>query len=260
MILEEIVLRTKERLEKEKEVISLATMIELSKDVSLVPFAFEKKISGPGMHVICEVKKASPSKGILVTEFPYKEIAMDYERAGADAISVLTEPYFFKGSNLYLKEIKEVVSIPVLRKDFTIDEYQIYQAKALGADCILLICAILTEEQLYRYMDLCNKLLLSAIVEVHSEEETRIALKAGASMIGVNNRNLKDFSVDIRNSLRLRELIPKDVIMIAESGIQSASQLYELKQADINAVLIGETLMRAENKKKALQQLKGECG
>ena len=260
MILDEIVRQTKQRVKKEKELISLSQMIALSNEAHAVPFLFERKLSYPGMHVICEVKKASPSKGVLVNDFNYKEIAMDYEKAGADAISVLTEPYFFQGSNLYLKEIKEVVSVPILRKDFTVDEYQIYQAKALGADCVLLICAILGEEQLKSYISLCRSLGLSAIVEVHNQREVAMALRAQATMIGVNNRNLKDFTVDINNSIRLRTLIPEEIIMIAESGIHNASQVFELQQSKVNAILIGETLMKANNKVEALCQLRGECG
>lgn len=260
MILDEIVTQTKRRVQKEKDMISLDKMIELAKGINSVPFLFEEKLSKAGMHVICEVKKASPSKGVLVDEFDYKEIAMEYERAGADAISILTEPYFFQGSNLHLKEIKEIVSVPVLRKDFTIEEYQIYQAKVLGADCILLICAILEREQLRNYLELCKTIGLSAIVEVHNEKEVAMALEAKATMIGVNHRNLKDFTVDLHNSIRLRALIPEEIILIAESGISNASQLYELQQARINAVLVGETLMKSTDKKQALHLLRGECG
>ncbi len=206
---------------------------------------------------ICECKKASPSKGIIAEDFPYLDIAKDYDRAGADCISVLTEPKWFLGSDRYLEEIAEAVSIPCLRKDFTVDEYMIYEAKVLGAGAVLLICSILGSSQLKEYMAICDELGLSALVETHDEREVEMALKCGARIIGVNNRNLKDFTVDTENSRRLRELIPRDVIFVSESGVKSAEDVRILKQIGADAVLVGETLMRAEDKKKKLSELKG---
>lgn len=261
MILDQIVASTRLRVAKDKESISPVQMKEFaSLNMHCMPFQFEKKLRMPGMHFICEVKKASPSKGLIAEHFPYVEIAKEYEKAGADCISVLTEPEFFLGKNSYLKEIKQTVKIPVLRKDFTINEYQIYQAKALGADCILLICALLTEEELKRYLAVADELLMSAIVEAHDEEEVKKAVCAGARILGVNNRNLKTFEVDIKNSLRLRSLVPKEILFVAESGITSHAEVSELQQANVNAVLIGESLMKSSDKQKMLTSLRGDCG
>lgn len=220
-------------------------------------FAFEQAIKTPGLSFICECKKASPSKGVIAETFPYIQIAREYEAAGADCISVLTEPKWFLGSNEYLKEITEEVSIPCLRKDFTVDEYMIYEAKLLGASAVLLICSILSEKQLTAYLEVCDTLGLSALVEVHDEEEARMALRAGARMIGVNNRNLKDFTVDTENSRRLRELIPESILFISESGVRNAGDVEELRSLGADAVLIGETLMRAADKKAELKKLRG---
>lgn len=220
-------------------------------------FPFEKVLAEPGIHYICEVKKASPSKGVIAQDFPYLEIAREYEKAGATAISCLTEPKYFQGKDTYLKEITENVSIPVLRKDFTIDEYMIYEAKTLGASVVLLICALLDTETLKRYIKVADRLGLSALVEVHDEEEMQSAIKAGARVIGVNNRNLKDFTVDIGNSIRLRTLSPENVLFVAESGIKTAEDIEKLREAKVNGVLIGETLMRSSDKKAALEKLNG---
>jgi len=213
----------------------------------------------PGMSFICEVKKASPSKGLIAPDFPYLSIATDYEEAGAAAISCLTEPVYFKGNDHYLKKIADTVSIPVLRKDFTIDPYMIYQAKVLGASAVLLICAILDEKKLKAYQELAWSLGLSALVEAHDEEEIRMAASVGARIIGVNNRNLKDFTVDIDNSVRLRDRIPKDVIYVSESGIRTPEDVGRLYANGTDAVLIGETLMRSEDKKAELERLKSLC-
>jgi indole-3-glycerol phosphate synthase len=259
MILDKIVESTKLRVESQKQVISIEKMIE--KATKLEPktnFPFEIALRNIPINFICEVKKASPSKGIITKDFPYLDIAKDYEAAGASCISVLTEPEFFKGSDTYLSEIKQNVTIPVLRKDFTIDPYQIYQAKVLGADCILLICSILSENQLREYLSLCDKLGLSALVEAHDEEEINKSIRVGARMIGVNNRNLKTFEVDINNSIRLRKLVPDDIIFIAESGIKTSKDIKLLIDANVNGVLIGETLMRSNNKSEMLKELKGE--
>lgn len=220
-------------------------------------FTFENTLKKAGISFICECKKASPSKGIIAEDFPYLQIAKEYEAAGADCISVLTEPKWFLGNNLYLKEIANAVSIPCLRKDFIIDPYMIYEAKLCGASAILLICSILTEKQLHTYIEICDTLGLSALVEAHDENEVQMAIQAGARIIGINNRNLKTFSVDTNNSRRLREQIPKNILFVSESGIQSAKDIVNLREIGADAVLIGETLMRASNKKAKLAELRG---
>ena len=220
-------------------------------------FAFEKALQKQDIAFICECKKASPSKGLIAPEFPYLQIAKDYEAAGADCISVLTEPKWFLGSDQYLKEIAETVSIPCLRKDFTVDEYMIYEAKVLGASAVLLICSILTEEQIRAYLQICDDLGLSALVETHDEAEVETALRVGARVIGVNNRNLKDFTVDPENSRRLRAMIPKDVVFVSESGVTCPKDVENLRQMGADAVLIGETLMRAADKTEMLSKLRG---
>ena len=270
-ILEQLAAHAMNRVAVDKEKISAEEMKELALQVTLqaraqtlqqnssglADFAFEKALKKEGMSFICECKKASPSKGLIAPEFPYLQIATEYENAGADCISVLTEPKWFLGSDQYLKEIAETVSVPCLRKDFTVDPYQIYQAKVLGASAVLLICSILSEEQLSRYLELSNELGLSALVETHDEKEVQMALRAGAGIIGVNNRNLKDFSVDTDNSRRLRQMIPDAVVFVSESGVKNASDVALLAEIGADAVLIGETLMRAEDKKAKLDQLRG---
>lgn len=208
------------------------------------------------MSFICECKKASPSKGLIEPDFRYLEIAREYEVAGADCISVLTEPKWFLGSDEYLKEIAKTVSIPCIRKDFTVDEYQIYQAKALGAAAVLLICSILSEVQLGEYIKICDSLGISALVEIHDEKEAGMAVRAGARIIGVNNRNLKDFTVDTANSKKLRDLIPDDIIFVSESGVKSTDDIRAIREIGADAVLIGETLMRADDKKAKLDELR----
>ena len=258
MILETIAEATRKRVAAEKEKCSLAEMKE--KATAMNPdtgFPFEQALKKPGMSFICEVKKASPSKGIIAEDFPYLEIAKEYEAAGASAISCLTEPEYFKGDKRYLEKIAETVSIPVLRKDFIVDPYMIYEAKLLGASAILLICALLPEETLRQYIEICDSLGLSALVEAHDEAEIAFAIRAGARIIGVNNRNLKDFTVDVHNSQRLRSLVPESVLFVAESGIRTAADVDVLRHANVNAVLIGETLMRAADKKAMLDALRG---
>lgn len=218
-------------------------------------FAFERALMKDELSFICEVKKASPSKGIIAENFPYLEIAKEYENAGASAISCLTEPKWFLGSDEYLREIAQNVSIPVLRKDFTVCEYQIYEAKLLGASAVLLICALLDTETIKKYISICDELGLSALVEAHDETEVKSAIKAGARIIGVNNRNLKDFSVDVNNSTRYRGMIPSDIAFVSESGITTHDDIKVLLDNKTNAVLIGETFMRAENKKQMLEEL-----
>lgn len=258
MILDEIAAKTRERVEAEKREISPADMKAMAAErMGTATFPFEKALSKPGMSFICEVKKASPSKGVIAEHFPYVEIAREYESAGADAISVLTEPYYFKGSDGYLTEIRQEVSIPLLRKDFTVDEYMIYRAKAIGADAVLLICAILSPAQLSEYGALARELGLSALVETHDEREVEMALSAGARIIGVNNRNLKDFTVDIDNSVRLRELVPKDILFVSESGMKTRADIARLEENGTDGVLIGETLMRSPDKGKLLGEMKG---
>ena len=220
-------------------------------------FPFEKALAQPGMSFICEVKKASPSKGLISPEFPYLKIAGEYEQAGASAISCLTEPDFFMGSDKYLREIAAEVKIPVLRKDFTVDPYMIYEAKVLGASAVLLIMSILDEKTAAKYLSITDSLGLSALVEAHNEEEVKAAVRIGARLIGVNNRNLKDFSVDTENSRRLRDLIPHDVLFVSESGVSSAEDVRLLREIGADAVLVGETLMRASDKTEKLRELRG---
>ena len=217
-------------------------------------FAFEQALRKKELAFICECKKASPSKGLIAPDFPYLEIAKDYEAAGADAISVLTEPREFLGSDDYLREIAAAVNIPCLRKDFTVDEYMIYEAKLLGAAAVLLICSLLTEKQIRKYLAICDKLGLSALVEAHDGAEVKMALNAGARIIGVNNRNLKDFSVDINNSASLRELVPEHILFVAESGIKEAADVKAAVDMGASAVLVGEALMRAEDKERKLAE------
>ena len=259
MILDEIAEKTRIRVAGAKQKISPEEMKQKALACEIDrEFPFEKELRKKGISFICEVKKASPSKGIIAEKFDYRSIAESYEEAGAGAISVLTEPEYFKGSIEYLKEIAENVKIPLLRKDFTVDEYMIYEAKAAGASIVLLICAILDEETLKRYIEIADSLGLSALVEAHDEDEIQMALRAKARIIGVNNRNLKDFTVDIHNGIRLREMVPQDVLFVAESGIRTREDIEELEKAHVNGVLIGETFMRAENKKAMLAELKGE--
>ena len=264
MILDEIAAKTRERIEKRKQEITPETIkaqaekiAEKEKQQGGFSFSFEQALKKNGISFICEVKKASPSKGVIAEDFPYLAIAKEYEAAGASALSVLTEPYYFMGSDTYLKEIANQVQIPVLRKDFTVDEYMIYEAKVIGASAVLLICAILDTETIRRYIHIADSLGLSAIVEAHDADEVKSALEAGARIIGVNNRNLKDFTVDINNSSRYRAMVPEDIIFISESGIKTAEDIDVLRQNGTNAVLIGETLMRSADKKAELDKLRG---
>lgn len=256
-MLDEIVEKTKERVEQAKKLVPLE---DLKKEVSTMEindeFSFKKALKEDGISIIAEVKKASPSKGLIAEDFDYVAIAKDYEQAGASAISVLTEPFFFMGSDDYLSEIAENVSIPLLRKDFVVDEYMIWEAKLLGASAILLIVSVLDVVQLKKYLDLAHKLGLSAIVETHDGDEIRKAMIVGAEIIGVNNRNLKDFTVDINNSINLRRCVSGDVVFISESGIKTKEDVTRLKENDVVAVLIGETLMKSDDKKSMIAELK----
>lgn len=256
-MLNEIVEKTELRLLESKKAKSLNQLksevdkLEINSD-----FPFEKALASKGMSIIAEVKKASPSKGLIASDFDYLKIAKEYDDAGASAISVLTEPFFFKGDNNYLKEIAAEVSLPVLRKDFTIDEYMIYEAKLLNASAVLLIVAILSDNQLKNYLQLADSLGLSAIVETHDENEIRRALNAGARIIGVNNRNLKNFTVDINNSITLRRSVPSDILFISESGIKTKDDINKLIENNVDAVLIGETLMKSDDKKSLIEEFK----
>ena len=246
------------RTEEAKKCVSLETMRNSAYAMDCkTGFPFERALSGKEISFICECKKASPSKGLIAPEYPYLDIAKAYEAAGAACISVLTEPKWFLGENRHLCEIATAVSIPCIRKDFTVDEYQIYEAKTLGASAVLLICALLEAETLHQYIGICDALGLSALVEAHDESEIASALEAGARVIGVNNRNLKDFTVDVRNSERLRRLVPDHVLFVAESGIETSDDIAALKRANVNGVLIGEALMRAPDKKAMLDELRG---
>ena len=299
MILDEIVAKTKVRLEENKKKLPLEELQKQALSMAAdTGFPFEKALKAEGLSFICEVKKASPSKGLIAPDFPYVEIAKEYESAGASAISVLTEPFYFQGSNQFLMDIKKEVNIPLLRKDFTVDEYMIYEAKVIGASAVLLICAILDDEQLASYLQLAHELGMSALVEAHDEEEVRRAIACGAGIIGVNNRDLRTFTVDIMNSVRLRKLIPDTVprkgtqtkgsgadtvcdvkndihsdrgsdpfvdpfgsqkmVYVSESGIKTKEDIDRLKVNGTDAVLIGETFMRSPDKKKLFAELRGE--
>lgn len=256
-ILDKLAEHAKERVAEAKKDISLSEICRLAMSMPKGGFEFENALRSDDISFICECKKASPSKGLIAGEFPYLQIAKDYEAAGADCISVLTEPKWFLGRNDYLREIAANVSIPCLRKDFTVDEYMIYEAKTLGASAVLLIVSILSETQLREYIKICDELGLSALVEIHDEKEALTAVNAGARLIGVNNRNLKDFSVDTENSRRLRNLIPRDILFVSESGVKTADDVQALRKIGADAVLVGETLMKAENKCDKLKELRG---
>ena len=258
MILDKIIEATKIRVAQEKQVESpeavKAAALALPSDTG---FPFEVALRQQDFNFICEVKKASPSKGIIAEDFPYLDIAKEYEVAGAAAISVLTEPDFFKGDKKYLQEIASTVKIPVLRKDFIIDEYQIYQAKVWGASAILLICACLDMPTLTKFRELADSLGLSSLVEAHDENEVQMAIDCGARIIGVNNRNLKDFTVDVQNSVRLRNLVQDDVIFVSESGLETPEDIQVLRDNNIGVALMGETFMRSPNKVEKLAYLYG---
>jgi len=256
MILDAIVVATKQRVAAAKKVIPLKEIRQ--KALALPPgdFPFETALGKSDLAFICEIKKASPSKGVIAEEFSYLEIAQEYERAGANAISVLTESNFFQGSDHYLSEIRQRVRTPLLRKDFTIDVYQLYEAKLIGADAVLLICALLDTKALRRYLKICNQLGLSALVEAHNAQEVASALAAGARVIGVNNRDLKTFVVNLETCIQLRPMVPEGLLFVAESGIKTAEDIAALRKAKVDAVLIGEAMMRSENKKQTLKMLR----
>ena len=255
-ILDKLAAYAVERTETAKSRVNTTEIKKMAFDMEKGSFSFEKALKKDDLAFILECKKASPSKGLIAPDFPYLKIAKEYEAAGADCISVLTEPKWFLGSNEYLKEIAKEVSIPCLRKDFTVDEYMIYEAKTLGASAVLLICSILSKGQIEEYLGICDELGISAIVETHDEKEVETAVDAKARIIGVNNRNLKDFTVDSSNSRRLRELIPTDRIFVSESGLKTPEDVANIRRAGADAVLIGETVMRAADKAEALKILR----
>ena len=256
-ILEQLAAHAKERVALAEQACPLEIIREKASRMEKGDGSFEKALKRPGLSFICECKKASPSRGVIAESFPYLQIAREYQEAGADAVSVLTEPKWFLGSDRYLREIAETVSLPCLRKDFTVDEYMIYEAKLLGASAVLLICSILSSRQLREYLQICETLGLSALVETHDEGEVDMALEAGARIIGVNNRNLRDFSVDTENSRRLREQIPAEVLFVSESGVRTAADAAALREIGADAVLVGETMMRAKDKRAMLAELRG---
>lgn len=258
-ILEKIAADRRIQVAEEKKEISLEEMKKKAyAHQSVLPeFSFEKALRKQGMSFICEVKKASPSKGLIAKDFPYVDIAKAYEAAGADCISVLTEPKYFLGSDQYLEEIRKNVRIPILRKDFVVDIYQIYQAKQMGADAVLLICALSEESFLKECITITKELGLTALVEAHDRTEIEMAIRCGATVIGVNNRNLRDFSIDMVNSSRLRQYAPENTVFVAESGIREREDVLNFEKQMVNAVLVGETLMRAEDKKQMLDYLRG---
>lgn len=257
-ILKLIASNTMTRVSERKKEFPLSALSDKAMSLCLdTGFPFEKALKSPDISFICECKKASPSKGIIAENFDYMRIAKEYELAGASAISVLTEPKWFLGRDNYLSEIASAVSIPCLRKDFTVDEYMIYEAKLLNASAVLLIVSILSDEKIREYINICDTLGLSALVEAHDENEVKRAIACGARIIGVNNRNLRDFSVDISNSGRLRDMVPHDCIFVAESGIKTDKDVDALRKAGVDAVLIGETLMRSDNIEAKLLELRG---
>ena len=255
-ILDEIAGRTRERIQEEKRKQSLLDLKYRIREQERQAPSFYGALAAPGMSYICELKKASPSKGLIAPDFPYVEIAREYEAAGASAISCLTEPYYFQGTDRYLQEVVQNVSIPILRKDFTVDEYMIYQAKELGASAVLLICAILEEAQVREYRQIAEELGLDALVEAHDEKEVASAVAAGAQIIGGNNRNLRDFSVNLDNAARLRDRVPPGVLYVAESGVRRPADVAAVRAMGADGVLIGEALMRAKDKSAMLNQFR----
>ena len=254
-ILDTIAAHARIRVEADRKQLPLEALKERCTGLPLTR-GFGKALAKPGMRFICEVKKASPSKGLISPDFPYLDIARDYEAAGADAVSCLTEPKWFLGSDDLFREIRREIALPMIRKDFTVDEYQIYQARAMGADAVLLICSLLDTAEIARLLGICDSLGLDALVETHDAAEIASAVAAGARIIGVNNRNLKDFSVDFSNAARLRDLIPANALYVAESGVSCPEDAAALKEIGADAVLMGEVLMRAEDKADMLRRMR----
>lgn len=256
MILDELAAYAAKRVEEAKQKIPLSQMRDMARNLPKGSFCFEQRLNTPKLSFICEIKKASPSKGLISESFPYCEIAKEYEAAGADCVSVLTEPKWFLGSDEIFRAIRAESSLPMLRKDFTVDAYQIYEAKCMGADAVLLICSLLDSKTIAQYLDLADQLGLSALVETHNEAEIQSAVSAGARLIGVNNRNLKDFSVDVSRAARLRDKIPPAALFVAESGVRTPEDVAALKSIGAHAVLIGEALMRTSDKTAFLAKLR----
>ena len=257
-ILDELAAHARERVLADSENMSLDILQAMCREKGCANGArFYDALKKDDLSFICEVKKASPSKGVIAQDFPYVEIAKDYEEGGASAISVLTEPYWFQGRDSYLQEIRQAVSIPIIRKDFVVDEYMIYEAKLMGADAVLLICAILNDQELKRFFQIADSLGLTALVEAHDQEEVDRALKAGARLIGVNNRDLHTFTVDINNSIRYRQSVPENVLFVSESGIRTKEDIRRLMDNNVNGVLIGETMMRALDRVAAVREFIG---
>lgn len=255
-ILKEIAAYAVKRVQQAESKIPLEVIKEQALALPGKEFVFEHALRKPELSFICECKKASPSKGIIAEDFPYLKIAQEYEQAGADCISILTEPKYFLGDDSYLQKIAQAVSVPCLRKDFVVAPYMLYEARVLGAAAVLLICSLLTEKELAEYLAICESLGMSALVEVHNAAEISMAIHAGARIIGVNNRNLSDFSVDMANSGRLRELVPPEILFVAESGIKTAADVQTVREIGGDAVLIGELLMRADNRSAMLAELR----
>lgn len=255
-ILEELADAARVRVAADKKRVSVDAMKALAMSAPKPP-SFRDALARPGMSFICECKKASPSKGLIAPDFDPVAIARDYEAAGAAAVSILTEPTRFLGSDEYLRDVARAVPLPVLRKDFTVDEYMVYQARTLGASAVLLICSLLDADTLAAYLGICDEIGLDALVEAHDDAEVDRAVACGARIIGVNNRNLADFSVDFENSIRLRGKVPPDVLFVTESGIRTADDITLLAKHDVNAVLVGEALMRAPDKRAMLDELRG---
>lgn len=260
MILEELAAYAAYRVAQSSKDVPLETIRRMAEEMPRGDFRFERTLKKPGLSLICEVKKASPSKGIISEDFPYLKIAGEYERAGADCVSVLTEPKWFLGSDEIFKEIRKTISLPMIRKDFTVDVYQIYEAKVMGADAVLLICALLSAPAIREYRAVCDELGLTALVEAHDEAEVQMAAEAGARVIGVNNRNLKNFTVDFSNAKRLRQEIPADAVFVAESGVKGPEDIAAIAAMGADAALVGEALMRAPDKKKQLEAFRKAAG
>lgn len=255
-ILDQLAEHARERVAESKNIISLKEIQAQALSMPKGDFRFENALKKDEISFICECKKASPSKGVIAEKYPYPEIAKAYDRAGADCISVLTEPKWFLGSTEHLREITSAVSIPVIRKDFTVDPYMIYEAKVCGASAVLLICSILERDQIKEYLSICDDLGLSALVEAHDEKEIETSLSVNARIIGVNNRNLKDFTMDLSNSANLRSLVPNNVVFVSESGVKSHEDIERLAAIGVDAVLVGESLMRAADKTAMLHELR----
>ena len=244
-ILQKIVENTKTNLAQKKAKLSLVQIQSALEDLHLPRGRFKDNISNKDEAIIAEIKKASPSAGVISEDFDPIKKAIEYEAFGASALSILTEEDFFMGSVSYLKDVKNITNLPILRKDFMIDEYQIYESKLIGADCILLIASILSDQQIKDFINISQQLELDYLIEVHDENELRRVEHFEDALIGVNNRNLKTFAVDLDNSVRLRNVFKQKNVFIAESGIKSREDISYLKKNNINVFLIGESLMRA---------------